>query len=83
MIMLIRYAVNLKHDGMVEAEFYNNISCHPLYPAQAAVAPGPGVAGAGPGHRQPLQQRLQPGMGRQGRDRGHQGGFILLLFVTY
>ena len=52
-------------------------------PAQAAVAPGPGVAGAGPGHRQPLQQRLQPGVGRQGRDRGHQGGFILLLFVTY
>ena len=81
--MLIRYAVNLKHDGMAESEFYNNISCHPLHPAQAAVAPGPGVEGAGPGHRQPLQQRLQPGMGRQGRDRGHQGGFILLLFVTY
>ena len=78
MIILIRYAVNLKHDGMVEAEFYNI-----NYPAQAAVAPGPGVASAGPGHRQPLQQRLQPGMGRQGRDRGHQGGYILLLFVTY
>ena len=81
--MLIRYAVNLKHDGMVEAEFYNNISCHLIFSAQAAVAPGPGVAGAGPGHCQPLQQRLQPRLGRQGRDRGYQGGFILLLFVTY
>ena len=83
MIMLIRYAVNLKYDGMVEAEFYNNISCHLIFSAQAAVAPGPGLAGAGFGHCQPLQQRLQPRLGRQGWDGGHQGGFILLLFVTY
>ena len=81
--MLIRYAVNLKHDGMVEAEFYINMSCHLIFTSQATVAPGPGLAGAGPGHCQPLQQRLQPRLGRQGRDRGHQGGFILLLFVTY